>query len=45
VAILIVIVKVRGVSGLRKTRQTVHEDLALLKRDDDTPAWPAVEAG
>ena len=45
VAILIVIVKVRGVSGLRKTRQTVHEDLALLKRDDDTPARPAVEAG
>jgi uncharacterized membrane protein YqjE len=45
VAILIVVVKVRGVSGLRKTRQTVQADLALLKRDDDTPARPAVEAG
>jgi uncharacterized membrane protein YqjE len=45
VAILIVVVKVRGVSGLRKTRQTVQADLALLKRDDDAPARPAVEAG
>ena len=44
-AILIVIVKVRGVSGLGKTRQTVQQDLALLKRDDDTAARPAVEAG
>ncbi|MGD0924228.1 MAG: phage holin family protein [Streptosporangiaceae bacterium] len=45
VAVLVVIVKVRGVSGLRKTRQTVQEDLALLKRDEDAPARPAVEAG
>ena len=45
VAVLVVIVKVRGVSGLRKTRQTVQEDLALLKRDDETAARPAVEAG
>ncbi len=44
-AILIVVIKVRGVSGLRKTRQTVQQDLALLKRDDDAPARPAVEAG
>jgi uncharacterized membrane protein YqjE len=44
-AVLIVIVRVRGVSGLRKTRQTVQADLALLKRDEDTPARPAVEAG
>ncbi len=44
-AVLIVVVKVRGVSGLRKTRQTVQEDLALLKRDEDTPARAAVEAG
>ena len=44
-AILTVVVKVRGVSGLRKTRQTVQADLALLKRDEDTPARPAVEAG
>ena len=45
-AVLIVIVKVRGISGLGKTRQTVQADLALLKRDDDdVPARPAVEAG
>lgn len=44
-AILIVVSKVRGVSGLRKTRQTVQQDLALLKRDEDNPARAAVEAG
>ena len=44
-AILIVVIKVRGVSGLRKTRQTVQQDLALLRRDEDQPARPAVEAG
>lgn len=44
-AVLIVVIKVRGVSGLRKTRQTVQADLALLKRDEDTPARAAVEAG
>ena len=44
-AILIVVLKVRGISGLGKTRQTVQQDLALLKRDDDAPARPAVEAG
>ena len=44
-AVLIVIVRVRGISGLRKTRQTVQADLALLKRDEDTPARAAVEAG
>ena len=44
-AVLIVIVRVRGVSGLRKTRQTVQADLALLKRDEDAPARAAVEAG
>ena len=46
VAILIVFVRVRGISGLGKTRRTVQADLALLKRDDDdTAARPAVEAG
>jgi uncharacterized membrane protein YqjE len=45
VAILVVVIKVRGVSGLQKTRQTVQQDLALLKRDEDNPARPAVEAG
>ena len=44
-AILIVVIKVRGVSGLGKTRQTVQQDLALLKRDEDNPARPAVKAG
>jgi uncharacterized membrane protein YqjE len=44
-ALLIVFIKVRGVSGLQKTRQTVQEDLALLQRDEDSPARPAVEAG
>jgi uncharacterized membrane protein YqjE len=44
-AVFIVVVKVRGISGLRKTRQTVQADLALLKRDEDTPARAAVEAG
>ena len=44
-AILIVYVRVRGISGLRKTRKSVQEDLALLKRDDEAPAAPAVEAG
>ena len=38
VAILIVRQKVQRVSGLSKTRQTVQEDLALLRRDDDSPA-------
>lgn len=44
-ALLIVVIKVRGISGLGKTRQTVQEDLALLQRDEDSPARPAVEAG
>jgi uncharacterized membrane protein YqjE len=44
-AILIVYVRVRGITGLRKTRKSVQEDLALLKRDDEAPAAPAVEAG
>ena len=46
VAVLIAIVRVRGISGLGKTRRTVQADLALLQRDDDgTAARPAVEAG
>ena len=43
--ILVVVIKVRGLSGLRKTRKTVHEDFAMLKRDEESPARPAVEAG
>jgi uncharacterized membrane protein YqjE len=45
IAVLIVVIKVRGISGLRKTRQSVQEDLALLKRDDEAATPPAVEAG
>ena len=44
-AILIVYVRVRGISGLRKTRESVQEDLALLRRDDEAATPPAVEAG
>ena len=44
-AVLIVVVRVRGVSGLSRTRQSVQEDLAMLKRDEQAPGPPAVEAG
>ena len=38
----IVYLKVRRMSGLRKTRESVQEDLALLRRDDQAPeALPA----
>jgi hypothetical protein len=41
VAGLIVALAVRRISGLRKTRATVHDDLALLRRDEHTaPAAP-----
>ena len=33
----IVYLKVRRMSGLRKTRDSVQEDLALLRRDDQVP--------
>jgi len=33
----IVYLKVRRMSGLRKTRESVQEDLALLRRDDQVP--------
>jgi uncharacterized membrane protein YqjE len=33
-AVLIGALKFRGLSGLRRTRQTVQQDLSLLKRDD-----------
>lgn len=41
----IVYVKVRGVTGLRRTRASVQEDLAMLKRDEQPAAPPAIEAG
>jgi uncharacterized membrane protein YqjE len=45
VAGLIVWRKVHGISGLRETRKTVQEDLAMLKRDQESTGRPAVEAG
>jgi uncharacterized membrane protein YqjE len=35
-AVGIVAIKVRRMSGLRKTRESVHEGLALLRRDEQT---------
>jgi len=44
VAGLVIYLKVRRISGLRKTRESVQEDLALLRRDENAPAPAAVEA-
>jgi hypothetical protein len=33
-AVLVVYLKVRRMSGLRKTRESVQEGIALLRRDD-----------
>lgn len=40
-AVAVIWVKVRGISGLRRTRSSVHDDLALLRRDDNNTAIPA----
>jgi len=40
IAVGVVVLKVRRVSGLRKTRESVQDDLALLRREDQ----PAVTA-
>jgi Putative Actinobacterial Holin-X, holin superfamily III len=40
----IALVKMRKLSGLKRTRKTVQEDLALMHRDDEPAAAPAVEA-
>lgn len=37
-AVLIGLLKFRGLSGLRQTRTTVSDDLALMRRDDAVPA-------
>jgi uncharacterized membrane protein YqjE len=37
-AVLVGALKFRGLSGLRRTRQTVQQDLTLLKRDDGASA-------
>jgi uncharacterized membrane protein YqjE len=46
-AICAVVIRARlkGMSGLRRTRESVQGDLAMLKRDEGTPERPAVEAG
>jgi len=44
-AVLIGIATVRRLSGLRRTRRTVHDDLALIRREDTSPVPPAVGAG
>ena len=31
---LVIWLRLRGVSGLRRTRETVQEDLAMLRRED-----------
>jgi hypothetical protein len=42
---LVIWLGLRGVSGLRRTRASVRDDLAMLKQDEETPAQPAVGAG
>jgi uncharacterized membrane protein YqjE len=44
-AVLIGFTKVRKLSGLRKTRSTVHDDLALIRRDDGGAAASAAGTG
>jgi uncharacterized membrane protein YqjE len=44
-AVLIGFTKVRKLSGLRKTRRTVADDLALIRRDDGAAAPPAAGTG
>jgi uncharacterized membrane protein YqjE len=40
ITVLIVYLKMRRMSGLRKTRESVQEDLALLRREDQAEALP-----
>jgi hypothetical protein len=40
----IALLKMRKLSGLKRTRKTVQEDLALMHRDEEPAAAPAVEA-
>jgi len=42
---VVIWLRVRGISGLRRTRESVREDLAMLRQDEETPGRPAVEAG
>jgi uncharacterized membrane protein YqjE len=43
-AMLIVYVTLRRITGLRQTRDTVQEDLALLRGDEDTSRPAAIQA-
>jgi uncharacterized membrane protein YqjE len=45
VALLVVYLKVRRITALSKTRESVQENLAVLRRDEDAPAPAAVETG
>jgi hypothetical protein len=40
----IALLKMRKLNGLKRTRKTVQEDLALMHRDEEATAAPAVEA-
>jgi hypothetical protein len=44
IAVMVVYLKMRRMSGLRKTRATVQDDLALLRRGDEA-AVPATAEG
>ncbi len=44
-AVLVGFTKVRKLSGLAKTRRTVHDDLALIRRDDGAAAASAAGTG
>jgi uncharacterized membrane protein YqjE len=44
-AVGIGVLKFRGLSGLRKTRSTVSDDLALIRRDDAVHATGSAEIG
>jgi uncharacterized membrane protein YqjE len=38
------LLKMRKLSGLKRTRKTVQDDLALMHRDEDAVGTPAIEA-
>ncbi len=42
-AVGIGVLKFRGLNGLRKTRSTVSDDLAMIRRDDSVPAPGSAE--
>lgn len=44
-AVLIGYTKVRKLSGLSRTRRTVQDDLALIRREDGSPVSPPAGAG